>query len=549
MPACVTARHALRGLAAFALLLATANCTSILGDFSQRSGDVDAGSPSSGSDATTSGDGSNNPGAALGTTCAAGTQCASGFCADGVCCNNACEGTCESCNQGGPKSGTCSPIGANTDPEMECVMIAPATDAGAGDAAVADAGDAGDAAPAEGGADAGAADGAVADGAVADGAAEGGPSLGYNQPEGGVSTDMTKCAGSCDGKGGNGGGSCVYPDSTKVCGTEFCNTTQQQAGFVCDGAGHCGLSLSDCADYSCSGTTGKCRTACSQVSDCLATDYCGADSICHPKKGNGIPCVTGPSECTSGYCDQGVCCNTDCSTGAGVPSPDCNAPMKAGTCTCSACATGPCAVYYRDSDSDGYGDPAVSTVACASGAAPTGYVTNSKDCDDGDANVNPAQTGYFATASAGKHTYDYNCDGSLEKGIPEYPGYNAGFCGFCGSPQSTTPACSVASYACTSSGEQSTLGCSEYFGIPIILATVSSKVTTQSAPIICGTCRYSYCGTSPTPDPYYQQYYPGSGFGATVDCGQSGTFIDCGTCSASTGSPSASSFSNKQTCH
>lgn len=43
--------------------------------------------------------------------------------------------------------------------------------------------------------------------------------------------------------------------------------------------------------------------------------------------------------------------------------------------------------YYKDSDSDGYGDPGSSTDSCT---APTGYVTDDSDCDDTDPKVNPA---------------------------------------------------------------------------------------------------------------------------------------------------------------
>lgn len=41
-----------------------------------------------------------------GQTCSAGTECLSGNCADTVCCNSACNGSCEYCNGGSP--GTCS---------------------------------------------------------------------------------------------------------------------------------------------------------------------------------------------------------------------------------------------------------------------------------------------------------------------------------------------------------------------------------------------------------------------------------------------------------
>ncbi len=47
-----------------------------------------------------------------GTACAANAECASNACADGVCCNNACNGTCRSCSLAG-SVGTCTNVPAN----------------------------------------------------------------------------------------------------------------------------------------------------------------------------------------------------------------------------------------------------------------------------------------------------------------------------------------------------------------------------------------------------------------------------------------------------
>ena len=49
-----------------------------------------------------------------GTGCAANDQCTSLHCADGVCCNEACNGTCFGCDQPG-RAGTCSPIDGAPD--------------------------------------------------------------------------------------------------------------------------------------------------------------------------------------------------------------------------------------------------------------------------------------------------------------------------------------------------------------------------------------------------------------------------------------------------
>jgi len=57
--------------------------------------------------------------------------------------------------------------------------------------------------------------------------------------------------------------------------------------------------------------------------------------------------------------------------------------------------------WYADADSDGYGDESDSAVSCS---APSGYVAQGGDCDDGDASLNPG-------ASEVCDSVDNDCDG------------------------------------------------------------------------------------------------------------------------------------------
>jgi hypothetical protein len=77
-------------------------------------------------------------------------------------------------------------------------------------------------------------------------------------------------------------------------------------------------------------------------------------------------------------------------------------------------------VFYRDSDGDGYGDPADTSKGCV---APTGYVANADDCDDKDKAIKPG-----AVDLPDKNGADTNCDqvdGDLAHAIFVSPGGNA----------------------------------------------------------------------------------------------------------------------------
>jgi len=62
------------------------------------------------------------------------------------------------------------------------------------------------------------------------------------------------------------------------------------------------------------------------------------------------------------------------------------------------------AVFYADADSDGYGDPDSSTLACV---APSGTVSDATDCDDGAVAVHPGATEVC-------NEIDDDCDGDID---------------------------------------------------------------------------------------------------------------------------------------
>jgi hypothetical protein len=461
------------------------------------------------------------------TACTTGADCNSGFCVDGVCCNEKCDDVCASCALAGSK-GVCTPYAADTDPENECGPKIPMSSGGTGDGGPADG-----AAASDGSADGGGAGDGSATSSMDGGGGGGTDALVLNPPDGGIMNMPAGCGGKCGGTR-----ACKFPGAEKSCGTPFCNTSEQVASFVCDGNGGCTVGFTTCTDYACDPAKASCRTQCAQTTDCADSDFCNANGVCQPKKGISIPCTLG-TECQSGFCASGVCCNTACDqTGM-----SCSDSGSVGKCKCAglSCTMG-CALYYPDTDGDGFGDKfAVYTnppvtgsarVGCVEGPAPApGYVADNTDCDDGDANAKPGQTAFFNVASAVKHTFDYDCDGVQEKQTAEYPG---GYCRFCGSVGS----CDTGSTStCAAANNQSSFQCPQELAL---FGAAAPAATITPPGIICQVCLLQCCGCH-TADQ--------NGFTATVNCGAVGTITHCGTCAAAGGGPANTFTSDYQRCH
>ena len=97
--------------------------------------------------------------------------------------------------------------------------------------------------------------------------------------------------------------------------------------------------------------------------------------------------------------------------------------------------------WYADADSDGYGDASTSTTACD---APSGYVADNTDCDDGHYAISPGATEVC-------NFEDDNCDGLVDDDDPGLDGstrstwYADADGDSYGDPSNTAPGCSAPS--------------------------------------------------------------------------------------------------------
>jgi len=150
--------------------------------------------------------------------------------------------------------------------------------------------------------------------------------------------------------------------------------------------------ICDNIDNNCNGMTDEGLT--------FITYYTDADN-------DGFGTGSGQSLCANpgpGFATQAGDCNDDPATG-GMTNPDateicdnidnnCNGMTDEGVQT----------TFYRDMDGDGFGNPAVTQLACS---APMGYVANDDDCDDTNGAIKPGATEVCDGV-------DNNCDGTID---------------------------------------------------------------------------------------------------------------------------------------
>jgi hypothetical protein len=126
--------------------------------------------------------------------------------------------------------------------------------------------------------------------------------------------------GRCD-----GAGACQYAPTSTSCGTATCTGASFTPVGNCDGAGACKQTSTSCGHYVCG--AGACLTTCTRDQDCVTGETCQANS-CTSLKPLGTACTL-PTDCLSGFCTEGVCCNAQ-SCGS---CQSCALANTRGTCT------------------------------------------------------------------------------------------------------------------------------------------------------------------------------------------------------------------------
>lgn len=193
------------------------------------------------------------------------------------------------------------------------------------------------------------------------------------------------------------------------------------------------------------GTTFPCYVSTSTDNvDTDPTIYPGAPELCDNKDNNQDGSIDNGSVVgTGGVCVVGLgpCMRTGtiicvggvlvCSATPGTPSAEicngiddnCNGLIDEGVLN----------TYFRDADGDGYGNPAVTILACS---LPAGYVSTSADCNDANPAINPGRPELC-------NSIDDNCSGSIDETFSFSTYYRDADGDTYGNPAITILACSL----------------------------------------------------------------------------------------------------------
>lgn len=200
--------------------------------------------------------------------------------------------------------------------------------------------------------------------------------------------------------------------------------------------------------YSCPANFKLCQASNTCIPNAQCCETCGVGQSCTAGQCRvdiGRACTFGGTPCASGNCAAGTCCQPGCNNGC-FANGTCECPPgtafargqclpNAGAeCDTDADCAGPCVTFFIDFDDDSFGNPDRPIRYCGSPpAAPPLPVSNNDDdcCDDSD-QVKPNQTAFLRpngiNGCPGWPSGDMNCDGDLEYinglGETEWTGFN-----------------------------------------------------------------------------------------------------------------------------
>lgn len=323
----------------------------------------------------------------IGSACTASGQCASpSFCIDGVCCNQACNQTCYTCNNG-TNPGACLPLAAGLQDHSAtttcdasnqyCVSgICQSNKKPNGQACAI-------------GTDCGSS--YCVDGICCNSACQG--TCQACNVAGKLGSCVNLPAGSPD---NSATVTCALPQYCDAAGT--CQTGLKANGITCTMGNQCGSGNcvdGFCCDSACGSTCYACNNPGSEgtcgpvapggtdptaTTPCTSPNYCANGACSMGKKPNGASCGLG-NECGSNYCIDGTCCENACignclscknSTGSCVFAAAATDPRK-------NCGTGDCAGTCDGAGSCAF--PPQGRVCGTAGCASDGVIHQQGMCD------------------------------------------------------------------------------------------------------------------------------------------------------------------------
>jgi hypothetical protein len=365
-----------------------------------------------------------------GDPCQTSQQCQVGSaCTDGVCCQEACNGTCERCE---PNTGLCVAIGAGLQ-DTTCANGRQCTGA-RGDCRL------------------GVRQPCTANGAEC--------TTNSCEPTVGNATQIC-CSETCAGNSpfcrSNGQG-CVQCETGADCGNG-CNTQTGLCNDLLPIGTPCGVDA-QCDSDNCGPGRGGVAAVCCSVT-CQPGFFCSADGqrcvqcdgsaggaaqcpvgcdvtrgVCNSLAANGQSCGA-DATCASQICEAdsaGVrrCCFAECQAlgevcntmGTACVCPSGRARDVDGACklqdgqSCANdgdCINDVCRAQFTDDDGDGFGRADSQPVLTCGDLPVSGRVFDGTDCCDSDATAFPQVNGLYHTGISPCGSYDFNCDGDIER--------------------------------------------------------------------------------------------------------------------------------------